>query len=278
MLTIKNEVLLINGLSALLVFFIVLIPDSPLRVILGVPFVLFFPGYTLMGSLFPAKQDLGGIERLSLSVGLSLAVVPLVGLALNYTPWGIRLYPVILSLFMLTLVLSVISNYRRSKLNIEQNMSLPIQIKMPQLSKMHKFDKLFIVSFIIAMILIGGLFVYIASAPKIGEPFTEFYVLGVNGELTNYPVNLTLGDKGVVIIGVTNHEYQTVNYTITVSLNNQTIQTIDNIRLSNEMNWTQNCNFTPKDSGKSSLDLTLYKEGSLEPYRTLKLWINVPPN
>ena len=38
---------------------------------------------------------------------MSLALVPLVGLLLNYTPWGIRLTPVTLSLLSLTLILTI---------------------------------------------------------------------------------------------------------------------------------------------------------------------------
>jgi len=29
-----------------------------------------------------------GIERVALSFGLSIAIVPLIGLVLNFTPWG----------------------------------------------------------------------------------------------------------------------------------------------------------------------------------------------
>jgi len=38
---------------------------------------------------------------------MSLALVPLTGLLLNYTPWGIRLTPITLSLLALTTLLSV---------------------------------------------------------------------------------------------------------------------------------------------------------------------------
>ena len=67
--------------------------SGALRIALGLAFVLFFPGYTLIAALFPRKEQLGGIERMTLSFGLSIAVVPLIGFALNYTPWGIRVYP-----------------------------------------------------------------------------------------------------------------------------------------------------------------------------------------
>jgi uncharacterized membrane protein len=38
---------------------------------------------------------------------MSLALVPLVGLLLNYTPWGIRLTPITLSLLALTIALTI---------------------------------------------------------------------------------------------------------------------------------------------------------------------------
>nr|QNO53661.1 hypothetical protein DJFKIEJF_00025 [Methanosarcinales archaeon ANME-1 ERB6] len=57
----------------------VLIPPlneiSPIRIILGLPLVLFLPGYSLIATLFPRKDDLDGIERIALSFGLSIAFV-----------------------------------------------------------------------------------------------------------------------------------------------------------------------------------------------------------
>jgi len=52
-------------------------------------------------ALFPTKE-LDNIERATLSIGMSLALVPITGLLLNYTPWGIRATPVTLSLLALT--------------------------------------------------------------------------------------------------------------------------------------------------------------------------------
>src|SRR3990170_4528829 len=70
---------------------------GPLRIILGLPFVLFLPGYALMAALFPRKDDVDAIERIAISLGLSIAVVPLIGLALNYSPWGVRFDPVLVA-------------------------------------------------------------------------------------------------------------------------------------------------------------------------------------
>ncbi len=80
-----------------------------IRYILGLIFVLWLPGYAFIKALFPksatsktSEKNLDTIERIALSMGMSLALVPIVGLLLNYTPWGIRLTPVVLSLLALT--------------------------------------------------------------------------------------------------------------------------------------------------------------------------------
>jgi len=73
------------------------------RYVFGSVFVLFLPGYSLIRALFGCKE-LDNIERFALSIGLSLALVPLAGLLLNYTPWGIRTTPVTFCLLALTLV------------------------------------------------------------------------------------------------------------------------------------------------------------------------------
>ena len=73
------------------------------RYVFGSVLVLFLPGYSLIKALFGSKE-LDNIERVALSVDLSLALVPLAGLLLNYTPWGIRTTPVTFCLLGLTLV------------------------------------------------------------------------------------------------------------------------------------------------------------------------------
>ncbi|MGB9134412.1 MAG: DUF1616 domain-containing protein, partial [Candidatus Bathyarchaeia archaeon] len=88
-----------------------LFPFVYIRYVLGAIFVLCLPGYTLIRALFPPTQPketpkagLDTIERITLSLGMSLAIVPIVGMLLNYTPWGIRLTTIVLSLLSLTLV------------------------------------------------------------------------------------------------------------------------------------------------------------------------------
>jgi len=78
--------------------------------------VLFLPGYSLIATLFPRKDDLDGIERVALSFGLSIAITPLLGLALNYTPFGIRLSPILIVLSVFTVSLAIGALVRRNRI------------------------------------------------------------------------------------------------------------------------------------------------------------------
>ena len=91
------------------------LPYDTLRVIIGIPFALFFPGYALMTALFP-KKGMGGVERVALSLGLSIAVVPLIGLILNYTLWGIRLESILYSTASFIFIMSIVAWVRRRRL------------------------------------------------------------------------------------------------------------------------------------------------------------------
>lgn len=103
-------------------------PIVIIRYVLGTIFILWLPGYTFIKALFPQTlppkpgtwlthtvQNLDTIERVALSIGLSLALVPIVGLLLNYTPWGIRLAPITLSLTALTVTFATAALLRENQ-------------------------------------------------------------------------------------------------------------------------------------------------------------------
>jgi uncharacterized membrane protein len=87
-------------------------PIEALRWVLGSILVLFVPGYVMTEALFPSRE-IDSIEHFALSIGLSIVLAMLVGLLLNYTPWGIRLTPIMISLIMLTVGLDVIALFRK---------------------------------------------------------------------------------------------------------------------------------------------------------------------
>jgi hypothetical protein len=120
--------ILMATITAVIVFTVPenLIPLSYFRIVLGTIFILWLPGYAFVRALFPQHEptktnakNLDAIERIALSLGMSLALVPIVGLLLNYTPWGIRLTPIVLSLLALTIVLATAAAVREHGINAQ---------------------------------------------------------------------------------------------------------------------------------------------------------------
>jgi len=54
-----------------------------IQAVIGLPLVLFIPGYALSYAFFPKKKDLDLMERIALSFGLSFALIPLAVFFLN---------------------------------------------------------------------------------------------------------------------------------------------------------------------------------------------------
>ena len=87
---------------------------GPARVLVGLPAVVFVPGYALTAAIWPAG-GLQSIERFALSLGLSLALATLAGLLLYATGVGLRPVPWAVVLAVPTVVGSVIAlGQRRS--------------------------------------------------------------------------------------------------------------------------------------------------------------------
>ncbi len=214
-----RDLWLIDILTALLIVIIVLLPSNALRIVIGLPLVFFFPGYILIAALFPRKESLGGVERVALSFGMSIVVVPLIGLILNYMPWGIRLYPVLISLAAFILIMSAIAWRRRRKLPAAERFTISLSFKLPSWEERGVLDMVLSVVLVVAMVGAIATLVYAIATPKVGERFTEFYILGEEEKATGYPTELSLGERGEVILGVVNHEQEEVDYQVRVRIN-----------------------------------------------------------
>ncbi|MDM7913170.1 MAG: DUF1616 domain-containing protein [Methanotrichaceae archaeon] len=270
---------------ATLAFTLTPLADLQVRIPLGLLMVLFIPGYCLIAALFPRNGDLDGIERVALSFGLSIAVVPLIGLGLNYTPWGIRLTPVVISLALFTVTMAAVAHLRRTRLPPEERFSLEFRKHWDALKTellagdKSRLDKALTVLLVISIILSVSALIYVIVTPKQGEKFTEFYILGPNGMAYDYPTSVQAGNKSTVIVGVVNHEYSLVNYTMHLSLNNSTLLGKE-ISLEHNQTWEEPVSYVLNKPGDSQkLEFLLYKEGNFSaPYRDLHLWVNVSEN
>lgn len=211
---------------AIILTFIGLLPlDTTIRIILGLPFILFIPGYTLIFALFPTKKIKRGIdeiERIGLSFGFSIAITSLLGLILNYTPRGITLESILLTLLIFTVSLGIIALYRWNRVN--SNQRFIIYLKASNLKSNKPLDKILTIILTLSILIAVASIFYIIVTPKNGETFTEFYILTTNGNSTNYPQDITKSENTSIILGLINHEYKMMNYTIEIWLINETTQ------------------------------------------------------
>jgi uncharacterized membrane protein len=141
-----------------------------------------------------------------------------------------------------------------------------------------KTDKVIAFIFVLSMLASIGSLAYIIGNPKEGEHFTEFYILGNNSTIGDYPTEFVQGEKGTVTVGIINHEYRPMDYTIDVRLENRSLpESQKQISLGNNMSWEEPVTFTPPLKGKNmKLEFLLFNETEKTiPYRNLNLWINV---
>ena len=300
--------ILLATIATISCVYVPVLNESLLRILFGVAMVLFIPGYALIAALFPARDDLDGIERVALSFGLSIAVVPLIGLALNYTPWGIRLDPILASLTLFTFAMAAAAWYRRLLLPASERFSVPAR-EMLGAARNELFDPegtpldrglsaLLVVSIVVAVATTA----YVIAVPKEGEHFTEFYILGPGGKAADYPTDFPANSAQTLIVGVGNHEYREINYTVEALLLNQTFDTrtntstihaaepLDRFTLAVPHNETREVvwNFTVPSSDYNRIAFLLFNETVPGPavtgadrinasYRDLHLWVRVRP-
>ena len=342
-------------LVTLVTVFVPVINETPLRVLFGLGFVLFLPGYAFIAALFPEagtspavtetvdvegptpesndrpapvpgteaaadepdtdpggtdagatpadRSGIDGIERVALSFGLSIAVVPLIGLVLNFTPWGIRLVPVVTAVAGFTLGCVAVAARRRWALPPDERFAVPYREWLTT-AESELFDPddrtdaalnvVLVVSVLLAVASVG----YAVAVPPQGEQFSEFYLLTETpeGELVadDYPETMAVNETAELIVGIGNNEYEPTEYHVVVQLqevetaNNSTTvlerTEIDRFDATVEHNETHHERHTlrPTRTGEDlRVQYLLYRDSVPEDptgenaYRELHLWIDV---
>jgi uncharacterized membrane protein len=207
-------------ITAMAAIYLPALNESPLRIVLTLPAILFIPGYCLIAALFPKKDDIGLVERIMLSIGFSIAIVPLIGLGLNFTSWGIRLDPIVVSLTLFSGVMIIAAFYSRVVIPSRERFRMPIhafadrirrESVTPRESRIDRFLNVVLTILILVAVITT---VYVVVVPKEGERFTEFYLLNENRTAADYPAQIITGRTYPLYIGVGNQENRDMAYTI----------------------------------------------------------------
>ena len=269
------DLLGILALTALLTICIVFIPSDIPRTIIGLPFLLFFPGYVLVAALFPRKESLAGIERVALSFVLSMAIVPLIGLLLNYL-WEVSLYPFLISIAIFVVAMCVFAYFQRRQLIPEQRFEPSISIRLPALGKQSRSGRVLTAVLIVAVAAAIPTLIYVGTHPSAEQEFTEFYLLGSSGLAGDYPSEIVLGADAEVTVGVANHEGEDVTYQLRISLDGADLEIPEEIALHDGEKWEDKVILAPTKGGNNQkVEFLLYRNGESEPYHELHLLLDV---
>jgi uncharacterized membrane protein/LysM repeat protein len=265
----KNlDLLIVVAVTAVTATLVIAFPawQSTVRVALGLVVVLLAPGYVLAQALFPRHDDVDGVERLALTLGLSIAAVPLLGLILNYLPWGIRLAPMAIALSLWVVVFAGLAAWRRARGPAGTAFAMPWGT--PQFRQGGALFAL------VMVVLLGVPALAVALRPS--EHHTEFYVLGSTGQLQSYPTRLAPGERYTLTFGVGNFEGEPLRYILDVPFGEERRQVVTPMIQAGER-WEQAFELvTPAGQGRTRLPFELYRFDVEEPYRSLHLFVTLP--
>ena len=307
--------------------------ETPLRIGFGLAFVLFVPGYAFIAALFPeagespvesndaaidsaeeqaadeaadatqgTERGIDGLERVALSFGLSIAITPLIGLVLNFTPWGIRLVPILLSLSGFTVLAVATAAYRRWELPAEERFQVPYREwfaagRAELFEPASRTDAALNVVLVLSILLATSSVGYAVLVPQQGEKFTEFYLLTETDDrdlvADNYPTEFTVGEGQPLVVGIGNQEHEQTRYTVVSQLqrvriedNSSTVLRSERLAtfgqtLDHNETWHTRRTVTPTYEGTNLRLLFLLYRGTPpedpsidNAYRETHLWVN----
>src|SRR6056297_1020465 len=279
-----------------------------LRVAVVMPLAVLLPGYALLSALYPsvgaagtsrtfgtgdadAGYALGGPERIALSVALSVAIVPLVAAATNFTPWGIREHPVIIGVAGVTAALTLLAFVRQLRVPAEDRY-LP---GVPELlfTPTGRGDgdgtlQMLNVAILLSFLLVASTAGYAAFNPPQGEQFTEFYVdtKNVDSDVDSmYQRSFPSGEASELTVVVGNREESRTEYTVVAMLQRVEDGAVVEQQRLTERSVTVDQGATtrvpltvePSLTGENlRVKLFLYEGApSDDLYRTARLWVSV---
>lgn len=221
---------------------------TALQRLLGLVFVFFFPGYAIISLLFPeanvqSEQDgesslqesfphirdaqITGIERLVMSFGMSVVVIPLIGLALWTLPGQLTQARFFVSLSAVTMVSTVFTALQRIRLPQRQRFEFPLDqwIATIREGMFHPESKIdFVLNVLVGISLVAAVVSvpYAILVPTEQASYSQITLLtqSENGSFVagDYPTEFTRGEPKPVFINITNRRQHPVNYTLVVEL------------------------------------------------------------
>lgn len=250
-------VVLTTAVVAIGLVFVVPPNDSSAR-ILTLPLVLVLPGYALMAAAFPSRS-LGILERLTLTLGLSLTMVILGGLLLNLTPFGLSTTSWTVLLSGVTLGLSAVALVRRrGQTTVVSDWSWTGAVGLTHRQVLLLGLAAVIVFGAIAMSIIG-------AQRQTYAGFTQLWMLSAG----------RIGTENTVRLGVSDRDATALLYRLTVNVDGKAIKEWPSLHLRPSEIWEVTLELPSVHSAQSTrVEADLYRtDAPTKIYRHVVLWL-----
>jgi len=258
-------VLAISLAAAVLVWF-----DGPLlmRLPIGLIAALLLPGYSLQAALLRGGGGLGIVEQIALGFGMSLAIIAIVTLGLNYTPWGVSPMPLVLVLTAWTCLATAVACWQRLR--------SPASGRAESYGTPHGapgaiWAALVVGTVTLLVVAVSIAFTVLASPPRL----TEFFVLGRPGLAEGYPSEAQPGVPLTVTVGITNREDAVTKYRVTLEADTGLVVATEPVELAPGETWYGPVTFAlPRPDKNQEIRILLHKDDAVNAYRQLSLWLD----
>jgi uncharacterized membrane protein len=263
--------------------------------LLGLALVFVLPGYLAIVALIPREDQGDWTLRIGLSLGMSLALVAFLGLALNFTPWGITFTSVTIADLALTVVLGLLAYRRRMAVPVGERMGVTLDLQGLHWKEYSLLEKGLAVLLVVILVVVVPSLALSLTQPRPAPGFTELNLLGPTGNFSGIPSALNVSQPATVIVMVSDHEGSSGEYTLRVDLLgvrvnynatsgvyetvvvNQTAWSWFNFTVADGGTWNQSYTFSIPAVGTWWVAFDLFRNSDLTvPYRSVHLLINVP--
>lgn len=213
---------------------------APIRFVLGAVFLFFLPGYALLAALYPERprptddgrsvvpqlvEPHDGLvfgERLALSFGTSVALIPVVAVGLGAVGLALSTETILGSLTVLVVAFAAIGALRRARVAPDRRYApfgrSPARGDggAPRRAG-YRGSKVLAAALVLAIVLAGGAFAYGIAAEPPSSPYTSATLLteSDSGEFvaSGYPANASVGEPVELTLRVDNERPEPANVT-----------------------------------------------------------------
>lgn len=228
----NHDLVVVFGVSSLLLITVVSDQLGFLRAVMGIPFVLVCPGYALLCALFPRGSGFDALSTLVVSVLLSIAVLALLGLFLNQTPWGIQVSTLLAGLVSFVGVASSSALFQRQR-SRNFRPGGGVNRLVAGWRSIGSGQKMLLVAGFIVLAVIS----FSVLVPPEGEPITEFYLLGDGGTLDTVPDTWRARGPNAITLGVANQTNRATRYEVVITAFPVSKQQFDVLDTRAELFW-----------------------------------------